>query len=175
MDEHLSWIDHINTLENKLSKNLGLLYKAKPFLNAKAMKSLYFSFFHSYLTYGNIAWCSTSMTKLKKIFSKQKQAIKTISMTSLDYKNLKSEEIMDRLGILNIFKLNIYHTINLMFRVKNNTIPEALRTKFQIVKHNYATRHSENNFEEPKITFKATKFAISPRIFVSGINILTGF
>ena len=46
MAEHLSWIDHINTLENKLSKNLGLLYKAKPFLNAKAMKSLYFSFFH---------------------------------------------------------------------------------------------------------------------------------
>ena len=103
------------------------------------------------------------MTKLKKIFSKQKQAIKTISMTSLDYKNLKSEEIMDRLGILNIFKLNIYHTINIMFRVKNNTIQEAFQTKFQMVQHNYATRHSENNFEEPKITFKATKFAISSR------------
>ena len=65
------------------------------------------------------------MTNLKKIFSKQKQAIKTISMSSLDYKNLKSEEIMDRLGVLNIFKLNIYHAINLMFTVKNNTIPEA--------------------------------------------------
>ena len=54
-----------------------------------------------------MAWCSTLMAKLKKIFSKQNQAIKTISMTSLDYKNLKSEEIMDRLGILNIYKLNI--------------------------------------------------------------------
>ena len=30
-------------------------------------------------------------------------------MTSLDYKNLKSEEIMDRLGVL---KLNIYYTVN---------------------------------------------------------------
>ena len=29
-------------------------------------------------------------------------------MKSLDYKNLKSEEIMDRLDILNIYKLNIY-------------------------------------------------------------------
>ena len=48
-----------------------------------------------------------------------------------------------------------------MFRVKGNTIPEAFRTKFQIVQHNYATRHSENNFEEPNITFKATKFEIS--------------
>ena len=105
VDEHLSWIDHINTLENKLSKNLGFLYKAKPFLNAKTMKCLYFSLSHSYLTYGNIAWCSTSMTKLKSIFSKQKQVIKTMSVTSLDYKNLKSDEIMDRLGILNIYKL----------------------------------------------------------------------
>ena len=69
VDEHLSWIDHVNTLENKLSKSLSLLYQAKPFLNAKAMKSLYFSFFHIYLTYGNIAWCRTSMTKLKKILA----------------------------------------------------------------------------------------------------------
>ena len=103
------------------------------------------------------------MTKLKKIFRKQKQAIKTISMTTLDYKNLKSEEIMNRLGILIIYKLSIYHTVNLMFRIKNNTIPEAFRTKFQIGQHNYRTQHSKNNFEEPKITLKATKFAISSR------------
>ena len=78
MNEHLSWIYHINTLENKLSKHLGLLYKVKPFLNTKAMKSLYFSRFHSYLTYGSIASCCTSMTELKNIFSKQKEVIKTI-------------------------------------------------------------------------------------------------
>ena len=76
VSEHLTWIHCINTLENKLSKNVGLLWKANLFLNAKAMKSLYFSFFHSYLTYGNIVWCSISMRKLTNIFSKQKQAIK---------------------------------------------------------------------------------------------------
>ena len=76
LGEHLNWKDQINVIENKLSKNLGLLHKAKQFLNAKAMKSLYFSFIHSYLTYGNVVWCSTSMNKTKKLFSKQKQAIK---------------------------------------------------------------------------------------------------
>ena len=50
-----------------------------------------------------------------------------------------------------------------MFRVKNNTRPETFRTRFQIVQHNYATRYSKNNFEEPKRTLKATKFAISSR------------
>ena len=47
VDEHLRWTDHINILEKKLSKNLGLLYKSKHFLNANGMKSLYYSFFHS--------------------------------------------------------------------------------------------------------------------------------
>ena len=42
VDEHLNWKDHINIIENKLSKNLGLLHKAKQFLNTKAIKSLYF-------------------------------------------------------------------------------------------------------------------------------------
>ena len=45
VDEHLSWTDHINILEKKLYKNLGLLYKSKNFLNANGMKSLYYSFF----------------------------------------------------------------------------------------------------------------------------------
>ena len=65
VDEYLNWKDHKNVIENKLSKKLGLLHKAKQILNAKAMKSLYFSFLHSYLTYGNVVWCSTSMNKTK--------------------------------------------------------------------------------------------------------------
>ena len=76
VDEHLNWKDHVNIIENKLFKNLGLLHKDKQFLNAKAMISLYFSFIHSYLTYGNVVWCNTSMSKTKKLFSKQKQAKK---------------------------------------------------------------------------------------------------
>ena len=54
MDKHLNWKDLINVIENKLSKNVGLLHKAKQFLNAQVIKSLYFSFTHSYLTYGNV-------------------------------------------------------------------------------------------------------------------------
>ena len=50
-----------------------------------------------------------------------------------------------------------------MFRVKNNTKPEAFEIKFEIVHYHYPTKHSENNFTEPKIYFKATKFAISSR------------
>ena len=30
VDENLTWNNHIHKLENKLSKNIGLLYRAKP-------------------------------------------------------------------------------------------------------------------------------------------------
>ena len=29
IDENISWRDHVKTVENKLSKNVGLLYQAK--------------------------------------------------------------------------------------------------------------------------------------------------
>ena len=45
-EEHVNWKDHTNIIEKDLSKNLGLLHKAKQFLNAKAMKNLSFSFIH---------------------------------------------------------------------------------------------------------------------------------
>ena len=121
VDEHLNWKDHINVIENKLSKTLGLFYKAKQFLNAKAMKSLYFSFIHSYLTYGNVAWCSTSMNKTKKLFSKQKQAIKIIPMVDIQA-NLNSDEKMKHLGILNMYKLNLYQILNIILNIMQELI-----------------------------------------------------
>ena len=78
-------------IKNKLSKNLVLSHKTKQFLNAKAVKSLYFSFIRSYLTYENVAWCRTSMNKTKKLFSKQKQATKIIPMPDIHW-NLNSHE-----------------------------------------------------------------------------------
>lgn len=62
------------------------------------------------------------MTKIKKLYSKT--AIKTLSITSKDYSGSKIENLMEK-TFFNIYKLNIYHVINLIFRVKNNTIPKA--------------------------------------------------
>ena len=101
IDENLNWTDHIHILENKLSKNIGLLYRAKQYLDEKAMTTLYFSFFHSYLTYGNIAWASTFKTNLAKLACQQRRAVKAIPITNIDTGS-KSRQIMEKVGILNI-------------------------------------------------------------------------
>ena len=65
IDEHLTWEELITVLENEVSKNLGLPYRARMVLDSVALKNLHFSFMHSYLNYGNIVLASTSTTKLK--------------------------------------------------------------------------------------------------------------
>ena len=66
LDEHISWNDHIKTVENKLAKNIGLLNRVSYFLNRNSLKTIYFSYIHSYLNYASIAWASTYVIKLKK-------------------------------------------------------------------------------------------------------------
>ena len=55
---------HISVVENKVSKYTGTLHKAKKIFSKGGLKIIYFSFVHNYLNYENIAWGSTTRTKL---------------------------------------------------------------------------------------------------------------
>ena len=74
IDENITWEDHIHTIEKKLAKNLGLLYQAKHILDNESLKTIYFSYIHSYLISANISWGSTYFTKLKTVYYQQKHA-----------------------------------------------------------------------------------------------------
>ena len=47
LNEHLSWKEHIMYTENKIAKNIGLLYRAKPFLGKHSLLTLYCSYIHT--------------------------------------------------------------------------------------------------------------------------------
>ena len=149
VDENLTWNDHINILENKLSKNIGLLYRAKPYLDKNTMTTLYFSFFHSYLNYGNIAWASTTKSILRKIASQQRQAVNAIPKHD-NQEITNSRRFMEENDILNVYTLNLYQVLNFMFRVHNRTILKSFQTKFQYIERKYETRQSKDNFITPK-------------------------
>ena len=67
LDQHLTWKEHIKLTENKIAKNIGILYKARPYLDKRALLCLYYSYIHSYLNYIHTAWCNTNRTYLKKL------------------------------------------------------------------------------------------------------------
>ena len=78
IDENLTWKTHVQLVENKISKSVGILFKASRALNFQSLRSLHFALVHPYINPANIAWASTNKTYLKKILGKQKQAARII-------------------------------------------------------------------------------------------------
>ena len=51
IDQHLEWKTHVNFIAAKISKSVGLLYKAKYYLPSKSLVTLYYALIYPYLTY----------------------------------------------------------------------------------------------------------------------------
>ena len=86
IDETLTWKNRIEVVENKISKNIGVLYRASHLPDFKNLLKIYFSFIRIYISYANIAWASTFKTKLQRILKKQKHAARiTFNANSLDH------------------------------------------------------------------------------------------
>ena len=52
LDPFLRWNHHINELSKKLNRAIGMLYKIRYNCTKTVLRSLYFSLFHSHLSYG---------------------------------------------------------------------------------------------------------------------------
>ena len=107
-------------MQNKISKNIGILFKARPFLNKKSLLSLYYSYIHSYINYGSVSWGSTCRTNLKKINSQQKHALRIIFNKS---KFEHTSELFKSSKILNVYKLNIFNTAVFMHKIQGKSAP----------------------------------------------------
>ena len=56
IDENLSWKNHINYIEGKIAKNIGIIKRVKYCLSEKTMNTLYNTLVLPYLSYCNIVW-----------------------------------------------------------------------------------------------------------------------
>ena len=125
------WNDHIDIVEKKNSKSIGALYKAKFALDQKCLKHIYFAFIHSYINYANIAWASISHTNLKKLYNKQKHASPIIYNKD---KFTHAKPLMKSLNALNVYQINIFQTLNLMFKSQHRLSSIVFQNMFKKVK-----------------------------------------
>ena len=71
--------------------------------------------------------------------------------------------LMKTLNALNIYQINIFKTLILMFKLKNNMAPKVFQNQFKSIQHKYPTKYSLQNFKEPKTISNMTKFSITSR------------
>ena len=153
IDENLTWKNHIEVVENKISKNIGVLYRACHLLDFKNLP-----FIQIYISYANIAWASTFKTKLQGILKKQKHAARITSHADrFDH----SRPLLKEMKALNVYLINLIQTLKFMHKTKYGINPRIFLPKFRVVDHLYPTRFSQNSFYYKISACKTTSFAVT--------------
>ena len=107
--------NHVEVVENKISKNIGVLYRASHLLNFKNLLKIYFSFIHIYISYANIASASTFKTKLQGILKKQNHTARiTFHANRLDH----TSPLLTEMKALNVYQINLIQTLKFMRKTK---------------------------------------------------------
>jgi hypothetical protein len=143
VDGCLSWADHIEKLEKKLSSGLFVLRRTVKLSNSNLAKLVYFSLMESHIVYSIVLWGSFK-THLDKIFTWQKKAVRAI------FKLPPWEHCSDffkKLGILTVPCLYIFE---LIMYIKNQNLASYNQRNHQYntrFKARYAEHHRLSLFE----------------------------
>jgi hypothetical protein len=136
VDDTLSWEKHIYQIASKLSSACYAVQALTPLLSRYALKMLYFSYAHSFISYGIIFW--GTFTNGIKIFRLQKRILRIMTKSKRTESCRKLFKEMEILPFYSqyIFSLSIYVVSNKQSFIKNWKI------------HNHKTR-SANNLHVP--------------------------
>ena len=123
----MTWKHHVIELCKKLSRTLGIVYKARLLCTPSILRSLYFSLFNSHLSYGLSVWghCISEYTEKIKLI--QKRIIRAISFAAFD---APSKPLMKELGILSFEDLYKTQLASLMWDYDHGLLPHSLNSLF---------------------------------------------
>ena len=142
-DEHLTFKPHTNLMNAKLKRANNLLAISRHYLPQNLLKHIYYSQFHSHISYGCQVWGS-KLNSISQTFILQKKAIRLISFANKDahtdplFKNLEIIKLQDIITSINV--LFVHKTLN-------GDSPTYFNNFFQKYKpnHNYNTTRNPNS------------------------------
>ena len=138
MDNNLTWKAHRIAIAQRISRNSGVLFRARHHFNNDTLKLLYFSFIQSHLIFCSSIWGLGSKNSLEKIFVAQKKALRAISFTNLYtidkitkvYSYGHTKNIFNRLEILSVHNLILLQAMNQMHKLYIKRAPAHTQTLF---------------------------------------------
>ena len=129
LDSKLQWGSHITALAGRLSSAAYAVRKIRSLTDEETARLVYFSYFHSVMSYGLMLWGSAA--DIETIFILQKRAIRAIyGLRPLD----SLRELFKEINILTVASQYIYD--NILYVRKNL---DLFQKKSDV--HNYNTRN----------------------------------
>ena len=69
MDESLNWSKHVNAVQSKMTRYIGIMYKIKKFLPLTARLQIYHSFVQSHVNYCSLVWGFSTKSNIEALFA----------------------------------------------------------------------------------------------------------
>ena len=132
IDRNLKFNLHTRYVSNKISKNIGILYKLSNYVPKATLRSVYFSLIYPYLNYCNTAWGNTFAIHLYQIIKFQKRAIRIICKAPY---LAHTDPLFSDLKLLKLCDIHRYQVLVYVFK-NLNLFPNPT--------HSYATRNVSN-------------------------------
>ena len=129
-----------------LIKNIDILHKSRDVLSKQCLKQLYFSLIHNYVNYANIAWASTSKSKLERLYRLQKHNARAIYHRD---RYTHPSSLLNDIKALNVFQLNIFNILCFMYKCRQNLNSPVFRNIFTHRTKTKYTLRNENSIQEP--------------------------
>lgn len=127
IDHKLCWKPHIEYIKRKLSKSVAVLHKVKDLLNKKCLHILYSSLVLPYMSYCVEVWGNAYKTNMDPINKLQKKAIRIIN--KVGYRESTNQLFIGSVT-LKFFDIVYLKTLEVLFRVVNNSLPVCIQTFF---------------------------------------------
>ena len=107
LDKNLTWGPQINHIRTKQSKNIGIIYKTRHYLNLQTMKHLYYTLIYPYLTYGILSWGNATKGRLSKVSTLQNKCIRSIFFVNRRESAKPYYNLLGFLSLNNIYELKV--------------------------------------------------------------------
>ena len=114
IDKKLTCKTHISYIAGKISRGIGILIKARKYINHGCMITMYYSFIFPYLIYRNSIWGSTYKSKLSKLQVLQKKAVHIITGSN---PRTNTDAMFNESKLLNLKDINVYLVGKFMYNV----------------------------------------------------------
>ena len=154
LDNKLLFRNHINTLERKIARSIGIIAKLRHYVTISILRKLYFASIHPHLLYGAIVWMSIYKSYLNKLTSLQNRALRLITNNITHNQHpARTPSLYKQLKILKVADLYSYQVAFFMHKFSNNTLPSSFSKYFLKSKevHKLGTRQNvSSNFNVPR-------------------------
>ena len=147
IDDCLKWDAQLQYINNKITKNIGILYKLRYYVSMNTLKQLYYTLIYPYLNYGLMSWGTACQTRLKKMKTSHNNCLRCIFFADKRENATPYFALLDILKLENIFKLKIGSLVHKLRYNKQET-PPALHGLVSLAsdvhKHNTRFATSQN-------------------------------